>query len=356
MAHATRPRTLDAGNLAPLETWLGGAIGADGVRIERAELLGGGAVGENWRLTVAVEGGARAGNHVWALRTDAHSGIPMSLGRAEEFACLKAAHEAGVLVPEPIADCGDRAIIGASFMIVGFVTGIAQARKIVRDPEIGAYGDALAERLGAELAKLHRVRPPREDLAFLEPPELPAARAQVAEMRRHLDSVGTPRPALEYILVWLDENAPPAGPLVLCHGDFRTGNYMVEERALTALLDWEFAHWGDRQEDLGWFCTRSWRFGEDAREAGGIAGRAALYRGYNSVAAEPLDPAGLAYWEILAAARWSIVALLQGERHRSGREASLELLLTGLMAPEMEYDALCDIMALEGNVKQVAHG
>ena len=52
-------------------------------------------------------------------------------------------------------------------------------------------------------------------------------------------------------------------------------------------------------------------------------------------------------WEILAAARWAVVALLQGERHITGGEPSIELLLTGLMAPEMEHEALQGIQALE---------
>jgi len=59
----------------------------------------------------------------------------------------------------------------------------------------------------------------------------------------------------------------------------------------------------------------------------------------------PLDPDSLAYWEILAAAKWATIALLQGERHLSGREPSLEFMLTGLMAGEMEYDALTEIGA-----------
>ncbi|MEM8744369.1 MAG: phosphotransferase family protein, partial [Pseudomonadota bacterium] len=53
------------------------------------------------------------------------------------------------------------------------------------------------------------------------------------------------------------------------------------------------------------------------------------------------------YWEVLAAARWAVVALLQGERHITGGEPSIELLLTGVMAPQMEYEALEGIVALE---------
>ena len=64
---------------------------------------------------------------------------------------------------------------------------------------------------------------------------------------------------------WLEDNAPEPGPTVLCHCDFRTGNYMMNGDELTAVLDWEFAAWSDPGEDLGWLCCRSWRFGADDR-------------------------------------------------------------------------------------------
>jgi aminoglycoside phosphotransferase (APT) family kinase protein len=273
--------------------------------------------------------------------------MAMSHDRAQEFACLRAGYEAGARAPEPIAECPDPAVIGAPFMIVGYAPGVAQGRRVVRDPLVETGGDALAERLGAELAKIHAIRPPRPDMSFLTLPATSPALVQVHAMRGHLDAVAEPRPALEFILAWLERNAPPPGDIVLCHGDFRTGNYLIDDSGLTAILDWEFCHWGDRHEDAGWFCARCWRFGADAREAGGIGSREAFYRGYDGASETPLDPDAVPYWEILAAARWAVVALLQGERHTSGREPSLELLLTGLMAPEMEYDALRAIMAID---------
>lgn len=134
---------------------------------------------------------------------------------------------------------------------------------------------------------------------------------------------------------------------MLVHGDFRTGNYMVDGGRLTAILDWEFTHWGDRHEDIGYFCARCWRFGNDSLEAGGIAPREALLAGYETVAPGKIYRAALPYWEIMAAATWAATALMQGERHLTGGERSLELLLTGMMAPEMEYECLTGIEAIE---------
>lgn len=329
-----------------LEAWLAEHIGATSVRIEQAALLGGGAIGENWLLDVSVNCGVLAGEHRWVLRTDARRTLGISLGREREFACMQVAHAAGLCVPEPVAQCADSSVAGAPFLIVAFAPGVAQGRQIVRDPAVDRFGPALAQQLGEQLARLHRIRPPSPALSFLPVPQSPA-QERIALLRRKLDTLSQPRPALEYILSWLERNAPPCRGIVLCHGDYRTGNYLVEDGRLAGILDWEFAHWGDGHEDIGWFCARCWRFGADAREAGGIAARDDFYNGYNKVAEKPLEESQIRYWEIMAAARWATIALLQGERHASG-EPSLELLLTGLMAPEMEYDALREIRATGG--------
>lgn len=342
-----RPRTLDPSNLGPLEAWLATALGATTARVGEVRVLSGGAVQENWRLDVEVTGGARAGQHSWVLRTDAAVRISLSLDRASEYAVLLAAHGAGVPVAEPIARCDDLSVIGAPFLVQALVPGTAQARKLVRDPAIGDFGPKVAADLGRALARIHRLTPATTELPFFTLPLRPPAKAEVQRLRHLLDGSGEPRPALEYVLAWLDAHAPERRPLALVHGDFRTGNYLVDAGRLAAVLDWEFAHWGDPHEDIGWFCARCWRFGADEREAGGIAPRSAFYQAYDAEAEEPIDPRAVPYWEVYALAKWAAVAVLQGDRYRKGGEASIELALTGLMAPEIEFDAIVLIDEIE---------
>ena len=347
MAETTRAHTLDPENLTPLEAWLAKAIAADSVRIDKAELLPGGAVGENWRIDVEVAGGPHSGSRFWIVRTDPPARMDVSLNRADEFAVIAAAYDAGVKIAQPIACSKTRDVIGAPFMVVSAITGTAQARQIVRDPKLAEFVPELIGALGKELALIHAIKPPREDLSFLNLPDEAPAKTAVARLRYLLDLASEPRPALEWIVTWLDENAPDTETIVLCHGDYRTGNYMIDDGKLTGILDWEFAHWGDAREDLGWFCARCWRFGGDDKPAGGIASREDLLAAYNASARRAVTLPELAYWEILAAARWAAIALQQGERHLSGREPAIELLLTGMMAPEMELDALQAIAALD---------
>ncbi len=329
-----------------LAGWLAQACGADSVRITALDKLAGGAIQENWGLTVEVEGGDWAGRHDWVLRTDAPSAVSASHTRQREFALLKAAHAAGVMAPEPLFLCADAGVTGGPFYIMARVGGRAEGHILVRDKLLVERGDALVERLGREMARIHAIVPPRDDLDFLSVPDGPPAVGRVAAYRGYLDELSDPQPALEYALRWLELAVPPRGEIVLCHGDFRTGNLMIENGELTGVLDWEFAAWSDPMEDVAWFCTRCWRFGAWAREAGGLGSREAFYRGYEAESGRVVDSAVIPYWEIMAAVRWAVIALQQGERYLSGGEDSLELALTGLRAPEMELDALIDIAAL----------
>lgn len=331
---------LEAASFSALEPWLAAELGAERVRIAAAALLAGGAVQQNWRLDVEVTGGARAGRHTWVLRTDAAASLDVSLDRVSEFRCIEAAWKAGVRVAEPIAASGDLALIGRPFAIQALVAGTAQGRRIVRDPALAEFGDELAREIGRELARIHSVRPAGGVLPFLPIPVANPSRREVAAIRKGLDGASEPRPALEYVLAWLDATAPEPAAITLVHGDFRTGNYMVDKGRLTAVLDWEFCHWGDPREDLGWLIARCWRFGNDDKVAGGIAKLGSLLEGYNGLAEIKVAAQELPYFEALAAARWAAISLLQGDRFIQGGERSLELALTGLMPPEMEWDAL----------------
>ena len=162
----------------------------------------------------------------------------------------------------------------------------------------------------------------------------------IEQYRRWLDELDAGRPALEWGVRWLDLEAPAPDEVVLCHRDFRTGNYLVDEGGLTAILDWEFAGWGDPMEDLGWMCSRFWRFGADDLEAGGIAPRQPFYEGYAAESGREVDARKVAYYEVMANLRWAVIALQQCHRFVSGAEQTLELALIGRRVPEMEIEII----------------
>src|ERR1700730_11611479 len=323
-----------------LARFLAEASGASAVEITGLAPLRGGAIQENWALDAHFSGGLLAGDRRLVLRTAAPTRVAASLERLQEFAVLKAAFAAQVTVPEPLFASDDTAVFGKAFFIMRRVDGIAAAHRITRDPVLDPALPAIAERLGRELARIHTIRPSRPDLAFLRAYEESGPARQIAGFRVYLDDHPTPRPALEWGIRWLETHIPQPTKPVLCHHDFRTGNYMLDGAKLTGILDWEFAGWGDLHEDIGWFCCKGWRFARLDREAGGIADRVALYYGYESESGRSIDPQRVFFWEVLASVRWAVIALQQSDRYMIGGERNLDLALTGRRATECELEVL----------------
>lgn len=313
------------------------ASGTRNVGTTEPELLAGGAIQENWGFEAEFIGGPFAGRQLLVLRADASTGIASSLGRIEEFAVSQAAFAAGVTVPEPLWACADPEIIGKPFFVMRRVAGTAKGRQITADPALEPVLPEIAARLGEELARIQTIRPPRPDLAFL--PSIDAA-THIAGFRAYLDRHPNPRPVLEWAIRWLESNIPEPLPPVLCHRDFRTGNYMLDGSELTGILDWEFAGWGDPDEDIGWFCCKGWRFARLDREAGGIAARAPFYEAYERASGRRLDPQRVSFWEVLANVRWAIIALQQSDRHLLGGARDLGTAIIGRRATECDLELL----------------
>jgi aminoglycoside phosphotransferase (APT) family kinase protein len=259
----------------------------------------------------------------------------MGLSRAREFALQRALHRAGLRVAEPLFMCCDADVHGAPFYLMRLMPGEANGARIVAS---GA-NEALAVDLADALARLHALDW-GERLHILGSPPADAGAARLDEIARLLAADDEPHPVAAWALDWLRGNKPaPAAP-VLCHGDFRTGNYLVANRRLGAILDWDFAGWSDPDEDLAWFCSACWRFGAFDREAGGIAGREAFIRAYEARAGRRIDPARLRWWEVMAALRWLAIALKQRDRYLKQGERSLDLALTGRRPAECELEIL----------------
>ncbi|MGN8275855.1 phosphotransferase family protein [Pseudomonas sp. SMN5] len=308
------------------------------VIIQARKRLSGGAIQENWLLDLLIEGGPWAGDRRWVLRSDALSALPASLDREQEFAVLQVVYQAGVKVPRPLWLCRDERMYGRVFFLMEYVPGIAAGRQL--SANAGAGQARLAVQLGANLARLHQVCPPCAALDFLPAPDSSPALVTISAYRRYLDTLTDAYPVLEWGLRWCELHAPRDSSLCLLHRDYRTGNYLASEQGLEAVLDWEFAGWGDPCEDLGWFTARCWRFTRPDLEAGGIGQLEDFLHGYHQVSSRRIERSQLHYWQVMATLRWAVIALQQGQRHLSGEEPSIELALTGRLLPELELDIL----------------
>jgi len=264
------------------------------------------------------------------------------LSPARQFRIMAHVHATGIPVPESVFEYDERDALGPGF-VTAFVAGETLPRRLIERQDRGA----LLRQLADALVRLHALPLPApgdngHPLAFLA--DIPESGDPVAAMRLRIDSLEEPHPALELGLRWLETHRPPDRPRALVHGDFRNGNFMVDERGLAALLDWECTHFGSGVEDLGWLCTRSWRFGRDALHAGGFGTRDELIAAYADAGGPRLDPDEIRWWERYGLVRWAMYNILQAHGFERGRR-SPAYAACGRNTALMEYDLL---MTLKG--------
>jgi aminoglycoside phosphotransferase (APT) family kinase protein len=315
----------DAGRLAELLTSrLRSLWGAD-VQITGIRRVPGGASREGWAAEARAGDGAE---HRLILLRDPPGPAPRR-DPAVEAAALVAARAAGVPAPR-LHDRGEEPP-GRAYLLTERLDGETIPRRLLRDDAYAAVRPALARRLGQVLARIHAVDPRAV-------PGLPRVDAlgQATGLYREF---GEPRPALEIGLRWLAGHRPPARPDALVHGDFRTGNLVVGRDGLRGVLDWELAHRGDPMQDLGWLCTKAWRFGS-ASPAGGFGSRADLMSGYAEGGGTPPDESTQHWWEVYGTVRWALLCRRQAARYLAGGERSVELAVLGRRVCEQEFDVL----------------
>jgi len=299
------------------------------VEVTGLRQLAGGASRESWDVRVRTEDGAE--RHLILLRDASVGDGTRRRDRnvATEAAAMIAAVTDGVPAAEVHA-CGQDAL-GRPYLLMEHLDGETIPRRLLRDDAYAAVRPGLAYRLGEVLALIHQVDPgtihglPHTD-----------ALGQLTELYQ---AFAEPRPALELGLRWLTEHEPAPVADTLVHGDFRTGNLMVAADGLRGVLDWELAHRGDPRQDLGWLCTKAWRFGSP-HPVGGFGGRADLMAGYAAGGGVPPDEDTQRWWELYGTLRWALLCRRQAERYLAGGEPSIELAVLGRRVCEQEWDTL----------------
>jgi aminoglycoside phosphotransferase (APT) family kinase protein len=303
--------------------------GVDPGRID-IDPIPGGASRETWLL--AGEG------ERWVLRRDPKGSVSL-VPMADEFELVRVAQAADVPVPRPLAFEPEGGRFGSPGMLMAHVEGTSVAPRILRKPEFETARAALAPQLAEALARIHAIDPAALDGVLPGSPPDPAL-AQLEEWERQLDEIGEPLPAVELGLRWLRRNAPEPAEPRLVHGDFRLGNFIVDEDGLAAVIDWELAHLGDPAEDIGWLCIRSWRFGNDEHPVAGVGGLDEFIAAYEAAGGEAVDRERVRYWEAFGNVKWAIICARQAHDHLTGVRRSHELASLGRRICEPEWDLL----------------
>lgn len=257
-----------------------------------------------------------------------------------QFRIMSIAFAHGLTVPEPIILFEPQDELGRGF-ITAFVAGETMPKRILSAPEWAGARLRLVDQCAQQLARLHAIA--ASEMGFLA--DIEDSRDPINAERIRLDSYGEAHPAIELGLRWMERNRPPARPPMPVHGDFRTGNFIVNGDGLAAILDWECTHLGSPIRDLGWLCTRSWRFSRPDLPVGGFSERTAFYRAYEAASGIKIDPEEVRFWEIFGLTRWAVLNVMQAHGHMTGRRKGVVFAACGRNTALCEYDLL---MTLKG--------
>jgi len=302
--------------------------------VEGLVRLTGGASQETWCFDLVRPGGRE--RLVLRRRVgEAPEAASAAIGLGQEAALMRLAAARGVTVPVVRRICVPGDGLGEA-IILSFVAGETLGRRIVASPQFALVRPGLAAQCGGALAGIHGI----ETDAALALPVLDAAGTLAWYEGIYRRSFAC-RPVLELAFRVLGDAVPASAPQRLVHGDFRTGNLMVDPAAgLVAVLDWELAHIGDPAEDFGWLCVNSWRFGATEHAVGGVGALPALLDAYERAGGEPPSLPRIRYWQALGSLKWAVMCLMMYEIFRSGVDPGLERAAIGRRVSECEADLL----------------
>jgi aminoglycoside phosphotransferase (APT) family kinase protein len=151
------------------------------------------------------------------------------------------------------------------------------------------------------------------------------------------EDTGEVVPLMRVAANWLERNMPVLDTVSVVHGDYRSGNFMFDEASgrITAWLDWERGHLGDRHRDLAWTTQPS--FGHHSADgstyyACGIAPEDKFYRMYEDASGLSVDADKIAYYRILNAYQLVVGTLATAYRVARLGKTHQDVLLARLRA------------------------
>ena len=258
----------------------------------------------------------------------------MAIPKNMEAKIQKIVKEYGAPVPEIIMEFSEGAEIGEGYVMQS-VRGETIPRKILRDDSYKNIRNKLPYEIGKSLAQIHKTK-----LEKLQDLEKITFSESLEKLFIIYESFDQPQPVFDLAFKWLENQKILDYEEVLVHGDYRFGNFIISEKKLESIIDWELAHIGNPMEDLGWLCVRSWRFGNVNKRAAGLGDVDELIAGYEANSKIKIDKSQLDMWQLYGSLKWGIICMVQTFAHLSGAVKSLEKAAIGRRVSETEFDLM----------------
>lgn len=198
---------------------------------------------------------------------------------------------------------------------------------------------ALTPQFASAFARLHALKADELDIPGLRPVRGPRDHAlNELDLWEGIFKARVRRPAavVRFTFDWMRRHAPECDEVVLCHGDVGPGNFMFDGPRLTALIDWEFAHFGDPMDDLAWMNIRGSSFAGWPIDD--------LFRLYQQASGRVLDRRRIAYYQLFVLLRMAVSCQVAIDNRKGGMNANVYFTLL----PALEMVMPLAIATLEG--------
>lgn len=272
------------------------------------------------------------------LRKDPGVGLLRNLSDLhEQYRVLRALEPTPVPTPKVYWYEEDASLLGGPFFLMEKVEGE------VPNPWAKAgkqyYAEAarrgkLSRSFVEALATLHNLDWQAAGLAFLGVPgpgtdfalrEIAKWESLIQQSRRK------PEPVLTEVLMWLKANAPKTRRLAFVHGAYRTGNLIIKDDAVAAIIDWELQVIGDPMYDVAYVLSDLNREGSPLLSC--VVEREFFLDYYQQLTGLSVDLEVCRYYEILYMMRSTAFWLSASGLFAEGKTKDLRLARTAYSVP-----------------------
>ncbi len=293
---------------------------------------------ETWLFDLTWHEGGESRGQALCLRRDPGNALLRHLSDLEEqFRVLTCLAPTPLPTPKPYWFERDATVLGAPFLVMERVPG---ACPNPWGKEGRAFYAAAAARgtlpasFTATLATLHTLDWRAAGLDFLGVPAAGTgfARREIAKWRELIAvSEHPPEPILTDLICWLEANAPATERITLVHGAYRTGNLLIHEDRISAVLDWELQVLGDPMYDVAYVLSDLNR--EATPLLSNLVERDAFFRDYEAATGFTIDEEVCRYYNALYAMRSAAFWMSASGLYAAGRSDDLRLARTAWSVP-----------------------
>jgi len=317
------------------------------VEVQEIQRIHGGASRETYRLRASYTADGAEQVRGLILRRDPPGSL-IDTDRANEFNAYLAFHKSEVPVPEPLWLEEDPAWLDRPFFVMEEISGCEASPQVLLMPPYAEHLERIGEQKWRILGAISRSDPEAVGLAEAMEhvsPDL-AWKRELDYWEGVIDEDEiSPQPIARAAIRWLRRNPPPpAQKLGVVHGDFRTGNLLVDpEGTIRAVLDWEMAHLGDPLEDLAWSINRIWCWARDDR-VGGLLPRERAIAIWEEASGLVADPEALHWWELFSGVKGLGIWVSSGREYLDGPNRDPVLAFTAWWLPNSQDRAILETL------------